>query len=218
MIKNILAVGDSFTYGEELADRGNAWPYLVASALAANIDNQGAPGTGNSSMVRNIVDSTLGSNPVDLVLIGWSSAGRIEFADEAGIFDTWPGCQSQMFKQYQPWREELVDYVSKYHDPKYLYKQFLIQVLLVQSFMKVNNVNYLMLLTISNEYYKNTYLNDFPELIGQIDQSKFLGWPNSGMIEWTRGTRVGAYGHFLDDGHRIVADKILNKVKELGWA
>lgn len=218
MSKHILAVGDSFTYGEELADRGQSWPGLVAAALSATVDNQGAPGSGNSSMVRNIIDAVTSSNSPDLILIGWSSAGRIEFADDAGIFDTWPGIQTRMFVNEQPWREDLAGYVSRYHDPKYLYKQFLITVLLIQSFLQTNNIKYIMMTTSSNEYYKNTYLGDFPELTAQIDKRTFLGWPDSGMMEWTRGRPVGPGRHFLDAGHRVVADKVIAKIKELGWA
>lgn len=217
MIKHILAVGDSFTYGEELADRNDAWPQLVANALTANLHNQGEPGTGNTRMVRNIVDKVVSSNELDLVLVGWSSPGRIEFADDAGIFDTWPGYSGRMFTQFQPWRENLVDYVSRYHNTKYLYKQYLLNVLLIQNFLKSKSIRYIMMNTIANEYYRNNYCHEFTDLVSEIDTSSFIGWPDSGMVEWAYGEPNGARGHFLANGHQKVANKVLEQIKLLGW-
>jgi len=36
------------------------------------------------------------------------------------------------------------------------------------------------------------------------------------MIEWTVHTPQG-WGHFLDEGHRIVADKILDHLSQLNY-
>ena len=47
MIKNILAVGDSFTYGEELDNIENAYPYYLAKGLKADVVNLGQPSGGN---------------------------------------------------------------------------------------------------------------------------------------------------------------------------
>jgi hypothetical protein len=37
------------------------------------------------------------------------------------------------------------------------------------------------------------------------------------MAEWTRGVQKGPGGHFLDDGHKKVADKINEHIRHLGW-
>ena len=126
MIKNILAVGDSFTYGEELENRDNAYPYYLAKGLKAEVVNFAVPGGGNRQMLRKVIDYVLSGEPLDLVVIGWTSPGRMEFADANGMFDIWPGYSGNLFKRDgQDWRMELLDYINKHHDPEYLYKHYL---------------------------------------------------------------------------------------------
>jgi hypothetical protein len=37
------------------------------------------------------------------------------------------------------------------------------------------------------------------------------------MMEWTYGSPQGPMGHFLEEGHAIVADKIYEHIRHLGW-
>jgi lysophospholipase L1-like esterase len=210
MISRILAVGDSFTYGEELADRSNAWPCLVATELNVTVENRGIPSGGNTQIVRNIVEHATNN---DVVLIGWASPGRIEFADEEGVYDIWPGYNG---KWAHHGRKEIAGYINKHHNDEYLYKQYLLNVILAQSFLKLNNIRYLMMPVASNEYYKNKFKFQFTDLRSKVDVNYFVQ-PGTGMAEWTYGSPKGPNGHFLDDGHRIVAEKVLHKIKELGW-
>lgn len=159
MIKNILAVGDSFTYGEELDDRFLAYPYIVGNKTGASVVNLAQPGSGNRRMVRLIIDSLADpENDFDCVLIGWSSPGRMEFADADGVFDIWPGYRGSMFtRDQQLWRLDLLDYINQYHDPEYLYKQYLMDVILVQEFLKSRDIKYIMTTICANEYYHRTF-------------------------------------------------------------
>jgi hypothetical protein len=218
MIKNMLAVGDSFTYGEELADRTQAWPMRLAQGLKANVVNLGQPSGGNTQMVRKVIDFVVSGEPVDLVVIGWTSPGRMEFADINGVFDIWPGYSGALFRASgQDWRLELLDYINKYHSPDYLYHKFLRDVVLMQSFLKERNIKYVMLSVVSNEYYHKTYYNSDSILPKQIDTDNYLGWPNEGMAEWTQGCKRGPNGHFLEDGHRKVTAKLYEHIRNLGW-
>jgi hypothetical protein len=218
MIKNILAVGDSFTYGEELDNIENAYPYYLAKGLKADVVNLGQPSGGNKQMVRKTIDYVLSGEPLDLVVIGWTSPGRIEFADVNGIFDLWPGYSGNLFKRDgQDWRVELLDYINKHHDPEYLFKTHLQDVLLLQSFLKERNIKYVMIKTVGNEYYHQSYYNDDAVLPNAIDTDHYLGWPNEGMAEWTNGCKRGPKGHFLEEGHRKVTKKLYEHIRNLGW-
>jgi hypothetical protein len=55
------------------------------------------------------------------------------------------------------------------------------------------------------------------DLLDQIDPTYYVGWPNQSMMEWTYGTPRGPRGHFLEQGHEIVADKIYEYIRHLGW-
>jgi hypothetical protein len=218
MIKHILTVGDSFTYGEELENRDNAYPYYLAKGLKAEVVNLGQPSGGNRQMVRKVIDYVLSGEPLDLVIIGWTSPGRIEFADANGVFDIWPGYGGDLFRRDgQEWRLELLDYINKHHDPEYLYRQHLNDIILLQSFLQQRNIRYLMLKVVGNEYYHNTYYNEDAVLPKQIDATHFVGWPNQGMAEWTNGCRRGPRGHFLEEGHRKVTAKLYEHIRNLGW-
>ena len=218
MIKNILTVGDSFTYGEELENRDSAYPYYLAKGLKANVVNLGIPSGGNKQMIRKVMDYVISGEAVDLVVIGWTSPGRMEFADANGVFDIWPGYSGDLFRRDgQEWRLELLNYINMHHDPEYIYQQFLLDVILLQDFLKNRGIKYIMLRVVGNEYYHNTYYNDDAVLTKQIDTQHFLGWPNEGMAEWTNGCKRGPRGHFLEEGHRKVTAKLYEHIRNLGW-
>lgn len=218
MIKHILTVGDSFTYGEELTDLQNAWPYKLGQKTNSNIINLAKPGSGNKRMIRHVVHEVLESTqPIDLVIVAWSSPGRMEFADSDGIFDIWPGYSGNMFKAEQPWRVELLNYIDRYHDDEWIYKQYLLDVILLQSFLKERNIRYLMCKTMGSDYYHHNYFLTRSIINQKIDTNYFIGWPSEGMSEWTFGTDKGPYGHFLEEGHQKVANKIYEHIRHFGW-
>ena len=209
----LVTFGDSFTYGEELEDRSSAWPQQLANKLNYQLLNYGEPGTCNDSMLRKLIEflsDPLESADVGLVIIAWSNPGRKEYADESGVFTIWPGATAIKFKKSQPWREQLVDYNNEYHNSRWLCENYLINVIAAQGILKERNIPYLMLDIMYNQYYKNLHLTQFTPMVNLIDTSRYIGWGNSGMAEWVGKVKRGAGGHFLEDGHRIVADKIYN--------
>jgi hypothetical protein len=217
MIKHILTVGDSFTYGEELANLDQAWPVLLSKQLSANLVNLARPGSGNKRMIRHVIDHVASGQPIDLVVVGWSSPGRMEFADEDGFFDIWPGYSGNMFKREQPWRVELLEYINRHHNEEWLYRQFLSDVVLLQSFLKDHNIQYVMCKTVGNEYYHTEFFTKMIPVARLIDTDNFLGWPNAGMSEWTFNTPQGPNGHFLEAGHQLVANQVYEHIRNLGW-
>jgi hypothetical protein len=205
----LLTVGDSFTYGEELSDLNNAWPYLLGNKLGYAIDNLAKPGSGNTRMVRHAVEQI---NNYDLIIIAWSHFARTELADENGFYDLWPGCSTIPHKEFSPWRSDVINYYSKHHNDQYLYNQYFINVVLLQNFLNANNKKYIMLDAFGNNNYRK---NDI--IVDQIDSTFYIGWPTETMMDWTYKTPQGPRGHFLEQGHEIVADKIYEHIRHLGW-
>ena len=74
-----------------------------------------------------------------------------------------------------------------------------------------------MLDAFGNNQIRNKFKEKNQDLLDQIDTSKYLGWPDQSMMEWTFGTPQGPRGHFLEDGHRIVTDKVYEYIRHLGW-
>ena len=209
----VLTVGDSFTYGDELTDVKQAWPYVLQTKLSCELTNLGKPGVGNTSMVRTIVEQAA---DYDLIIVAWSHFARIEFADEHGIFDTWPGYRGLTFTKDLAYRTELLKYITIHYNDKYLYKQYLTNIILLQSYVRQQGKKLLML----DAYGNNIMLrrsDEFAPIRDQIDSANFIGWPIGTMAEWTYGTPQGSGGHFLEEGHAIVADKIYEHIRSLGW-
>jgi lysophospholipase L1-like esterase len=205
----LLTVGDSFTYGEELSDVNNAWPFLLGKKLGYEITNLAKPGSGNTRMVRHAVEQI---DNYDIIIIAWSHFARTELADESGFYDLWPGCSSLPHKKFSPWRSEIIEYYSRHYNDQYLYNQYLINIVLLQNYLKSQNKKYLMLDTFNN----NSYRKD-NEVSNQIDQTYYIGWPDETMMEWTYNTPQGPGGHFLEQGHEQVADKIYEYIRNLSW-
>jgi len=205
----LLTVGDSFTYGEELSDLNNAWPNLVASNLGYELTNLAKPGSGNTSMIRHCIEQV---DNYDLVIIAWSHYAREEFADEWGIFDIWPGCQGLLFTDKIRYRTDLIDYIARHHNNRYLYTQQLINIILLQNYLKAKQKKYVMLDAFGNTTAR--HLNT--SLDNEIDSTNYLGWPNKSMMEWTFRCPTGPRHHFLEDGHQQVADKINEHIGNLG--
>jgi hypothetical protein len=67
------------------------------------------------------------------------------------------------------------------------------------------------------EYYYSTFKDTHKDLLDKIDYTTFIEWPENGMAEWTFGCPKGASSHFLDLGHKLVADKFYEHIRNLGW-
>ena len=204
----LLAVGDSFTYGDELSNLTNAWPYLLGSMIDYEVTNLGIPSGGNTQMIRKVIENC---NDYDLIVVAWTHFARIEFSDNNGTYDIWPGCYSKLFVNKLEYRKQLIEYLTHYHNDQYLYKQYLLNIILLQHFLKQNNKRYIMLDAFSNNRYRNL------DSTLTVDSTNYLGWPNESMMEWTYGCTRGPNGHFLEDGHKRIADKINEHIRNLSW-
>ena len=208
----LLTVGDSFTYGEELENRSLAWPYLIANKSGWIVTNLAKPGKSKDFILRQVVENI---HDYDIVIIAWSHFARFEYSDEWGVYDIWPGSLGNLFDGEVAYRKDIIDYVTKHHDDQYLYTQYLLDIILLQNYLKVNDKKYIMLDAFGNTKPNVRNLNT--ELAKQIDPTYYLGWPNQSMMEWTYGAPQGTGGHFLEEGHKIVAEKIYEYIRHLGW-
>lgn len=210
----LLTVGDSFTYGEELADIASAWPNLLAKKLGYELTNLAKPGSGNTRMVRHCIEQI---NHYDMVIIAWSHFARMELADEQSFYDLWPGCDGNLHKHNAPWRAEVIDYITRHYNDDYLYRQYLINIILIQNYLKSKNKLYLMLDSFGNHQANERTLEHNKVYIEQIDDRYYIGWPKESMMEWTFGVPQGPCNHFLEQGHVQVADKVYEYMKALKW-
>lgn len=207
-------MGDSFTYGDELADPAkSAWPVLLAEKMGYDLVNEGKPGAGNEYIVKKTIKSVPRYNP-DLVIVSWTSASRQEFSDEWGTYDIWPGQtlrypinhRGKVLKH----REELIKYITMYNNEEHEYRRWLRQVILLQSYLKCYNVNYRFVSAFDCQYRTQKYNEQ--EYWNLIDTENFIGWPDRGLVEWAWPSQRGPGGHPLEQGHQKIAQEIVKHI------
>lgn len=201
--------GCSFTYGEELPDPSTqSWPVLLANKLNYNLDNCGSPGVGNDYIIKTAIKRTPKLNP-NLVIVSWTSCGRMEFADENDVYDIWPGC-NRRFKVFRPHRNTLIKYITSYNNQLHQYRCWLRNVILLQDFFKLRNIDYRFVSTFDNLKLHAIYGKHSNEYLQHIDTDKFIGWPDSEVIDWVYGYEHGTGGHPLELAHQRIADVIFD--------
>jgi hypothetical protein len=206
----LYTVGDSFTYGYELENpKKHAWPVLLANRLGYDLSNFGNPGVGNDYIVKTTVNAVFEQKP-NLLIVAWTSASRMEFHDENGSHVTWPGHfrKSRLF----PYRNQITDYVTQHNNEQLEYQDWLVKIILLQNYLENQLINYRFVNTFDNQIRNVKYKEKSQHYIDQINTDKFIGWPNSGLVEWFYTYPKAAGGHPLEDGHAAIADIIFNSL------
>lgn len=208
----IHAIGDSFTYGDELPTQDLAWPSILSTKLNKEVINQGRPATGNHRIVKRAIDAVIDQS--ELIIIGWSDCNRQEFADDIGIYDIWAGRNYQAFQIKDPThRVNLIKYLTAYDTPEYYYTNWLRQVFLIQSLCKLYQIPCIMFIACGANNSHTQYHLMNAKLVNAIDQSIFVDDMFTSVGEWTYGAPHGPNGHPLEQGHELIADKIYKHIK-----
>jgi lysophospholipase L1-like esterase len=208
----IYAIGDSFTYGDELSSQDLSWPAVLSRKLNRQIINKGMPASGNTRMVKRAIDAVLDSS--ELIIIGWSDCNRQEFADDIGIYDMWAGRNYRAVQLDDPThRITQIKYMTAYNTPKYYYANWLRQIILTQNLCKSKSIPCVMFIACGAHEDHKLYYNEFSKLVNAIDYSVFVDDMFTSVAEWTWGTPHGPNGHPLEAGHEIIADKIYEHIR-----
>jgi hypothetical protein len=217
MINNVLTVGCSFTYGDELADRTNqAWPYLLAKSNEWTLTNLGKSSGSNDRSVRVIFDEI--SKNYDLIVVAWTFHDRFEVkSGDIGGGALWPKIPPAERREWK-WAEEYFKYS---YDKSFSFAKYLRQVIMLQSYLKQQNQKYIfcnvfcMWTDLQPEF--DRYRQEYDYLIKQVDQTYFIDWPLGSMLQWQGQCPKGSGGHPLELGHQRIADKINEHIRHLGW-
>jgi hypothetical protein len=207
--KNMLlyTLGDSFTFGEELPEpTTQSWPALLANKLGYDLRNRGRPGCGNNYIIKTAIKEVPVLKP-DLVIVAWTSCGRMEFADRYSVYDIWPGSERKFERPY-PHRQTVEKYITSYNNEAHQYRSWLRSVILLQDFFKLRNINYRFVNTFDTQKLSHKYLTASKIYSDLIDTQQFLGWPYTGIVEWAAGCPTGPRHHPLQEGHVCIANAI----------
>ena len=203
----IYCFGDSFTYGDELADRHHAWPTVLGQKLESLSVNHGYSGASNSWIVKKTVQKCMENKP-DVAIVAWTSVMRYEF--------------------YQPRNKSLCvnpGYVDKFYFVDNLYKhwhdsagkfiEWICQCILLQNFFIANNIEYYFanVFSIVELLEENADNAELQSWLDKLNTDNFIGWPDETLMTWSKDMPIGPGGHPLEQGHQRIAEKIYEHIR-----
>lgn len=229
----ILVVGDSFSFGSELSDlpphpitwHGNkyfdpvdcelkpafpsqlAWPALLGKKLGCEIENISVPGSSNDRIFRKSVTYSIVKS-YDLIICAWTNVDRYDLSwnqQELQLSVSNPMKQLDWFKSF----------VAEHHDSILAYQRWLSQVISLQALFKSKNQPYLFVNAISPSIdLKHLNIDGINlDIKSQIDHENYIDW-DSNLRRWCRHLPTGPGGHFLEEGHQLVADRFSKIIKD----
>jgi len=205
----ILCVGDSFTYGDELDNRSDAWPSVLDSMTDCAVVRVARPGASNSWIAHKVVQKSIALKP-DTVIVAWSTSDRYEF---------WPkeGHDSVCYNindSHIPFVKQLY---SEYHNQTGKFIEWIFQAIFVQNFLENHGIKYLFVNAFPiNDIFEHNKGNPyFKEILSYLNTEHFVGWPDENFITWTADLPRGPKGHFLEQGHQRVAKKLYNQLDNM---
>ena len=225
----ILVVGDSFSFGLELSDlptrhlswQGNkyfdtnnrkllhlepsqlAWPVLLGQKLCQPVENISLHGSSNDRIFRKAVTYSI-VKTYDLIICAWTNVDRYDLS--------WGKNELQLSaSNAMPMLPWFKDFVANHHNSVLMYQKWLSSVICLQEFFKAKNQSYLFVNAFAPQVNFDTLDIDgySLEVKTQIDHRYYADW-DSNFYEWCQHLPFGPGGHFLEEGHQLVAEKIYN--------
>jgi hypothetical protein len=245
---NIYFNGCSFTYGDELLDPAkSAWPVLVANDLQSDFFNDAVSGGTNQ---RTVYKTVCNEENFDYFVIAWTFYSRFTEYNPVDNFeinfnpslnqDPSLHYSIDLKKNYAKYETFGKLYYADWYNELYQFKQWLQQIILLQSFFKTKQKKYVMLNTSGHKlnlwlqpkdkFIDSTrplmpffdYLSDdlllaehksIQQLVENIDKENFIEWNKWAIVDYTSDYKIGTGGHLLEDGHAAVAKKVINYIK-----
>jgi len=226
----LVAAGDSFIWGSELADSlhggpngysRNTFPALLAKEYGIEYVCAAYPGLANNAISRKVISVC---NKDTILLVNWTYPQRAEFrfGKEWISINSWHTVQKHFSEEY-------FKYVG--NNEYYEIYSILKEILFLQQYCEINKIPYIFL-TADNHFYQheNYFRNqdqDIDNLYNQIIWSNWYWFPPGTEINETQAPRgfyqwatenkynMGLQGHPLEDAHKDAANLIKENFNEL---
>lgn len=227
----LIAGGDSFVWGSELADHKHAGPggHSLSTFAALLSQKHGLeyrcvamPGSGNDSIARRVI-SACSKNKNAVVLASWTWNMRYEFRfAHDNRWDTVSASQYELGSKLNvPHRDFIKHFFRSVGFSNYweTYSS-LREMLRLQDYLKLRNIPYMF--TISDNWFDNAYAiqhqdDDIRALHSEIDWSRWYFFPAGtqgnhtltprGFYQWAieEGYEIAPQHHPLEPAHRDAA-------------
>ena len=62
---------------------------------------------------------------------------------------------------------------------------------------------------------KNKSNPHFKKMLSFLNTNYFIGWLEEDFIKWSKGSSLGPNGHFLEQGHKQVAEQMYKRIRDI---
>jgi len=227
--------GCSHTWGDDLLDQSQAWPALIANSLKSDFVNDATSGGTNDRIMYRTMKY---AHEFDEFYIAWTYTSRFTRyrADNNHEVNFNPQLAHKMYGDHPAFAQYGKIHYSIWHNELYCFKMWLQNIILLQRYFQSINKPYVMVNADHNHinqwsvgwnmfndsvqsllcfdimdddtlYKEHT---EIQKLLNQIDTKNYVGWGDWWLTQVCKLYPVGATGHLLSEGHKHIADYILN--------
>ena len=226
----LWATGCSHTYGNDLQDKTQAWPYLLANMLDLECVNNAESGGSN----ERIVYQTVKSKPTTIKIIAWTYKERFTRYDPNNNFEISfnPALEHGLYGQHPNFKKYGKLHYMHWYNDLYAFKQWLQQIILIQKYLV--NQPYIMVNAVENSFNHYTsswdtfkenikqfvcfdsmnddqFYNEHCEIqqyIDLIDTRCYYDIQDFYIAQLNKTYPVGPTGHLLEEAQQEIAKKL----------
>ena len=228
--------GCSHTWGDDLVEpQASCWPTLIGQQTGYNYVNDSVSGGTNERILYQTIKNI---DFYDKFYIAWTYTTRFTRYRSENNFEVNfnPQLKHSLYSNDAAFKDYGKIHYQTWHNELFNFKLWLQQIILLQALFKVKNKKFVMLNADNNYINKWTVdwslfnqnvksllcfdlMNDdqlycehqeIQALVRQIDFSNFVNWQTWWITCLTAQYPTGNTGHLLEQGHRVVAEYILN--------
>jgi len=204
----LVACGDSFLYGSDLARTDQTWPSIIAQQLELEYHCRARPGVGNAQILQQILSAQAEFGKRAVYIINWTWIDRFDYVDTQD--ETWHTTRPVLDDAerdpvyYRYFHSELAD---KFHNLVYINTA---QQLLEGHDSIMTYMDYLLL-------DQNYHAPDYIRTLQQQVQPGLENFDNMNFLDWSRaqGFPVSDRWHPLEQAHQEAAARWYPRVGRL---
>jgi hypothetical protein len=199
----IMAFGDSFTWGSDLADADAAhyskstWQSLLADDIGLEYVCLAEPGCSNQSIVRRFFENVNLISPHDIVILGFTWRDRYDFYDD--IKSTWEtvrpsGTEGSQYHKL---------YYKNLHNSTWDQVESLKAINLIIDYLKLNNIDFIATCIDDMIYNDPYYNNKLMTTLQNIHGDDIVWFEGTGFYQWSKDNnfKISLSWHPLEMAH-----------------
>ena len=232
----IYVGGDSYAYGSELLDISNRFGDIVSDAMGTTNQNDAIGGASNQRIYRKFFEA-FDPNKFSHVILGWTGLNRFEhysvFDQDYDGYRRITAHRLLPSNKHEDYIDEklrkriaklrddvkvskenkvLLQYMANVRTDRVIHAEILNMILQVQRMCKYTDTKLCMFFGVQNNIIKVNELMTDHLMYNSVDwNDTWLYQPDYSLQECMNDLKlpIGPGKHFLEEGHQVAADKIL---------